>query len=78
MLDTTIQPLTVHLEDPARAGVNWYAYAGDNPVNAVDPSGLANDWSLVDPEATWDEAQARQAWYYPWGQQLDELTNKAS
>jgi len=27
-------------EDPARAGNNWYAYAGGDPVNRWDPSGL--------------------------------------
>ena len=27
-------------EDPARDGLNWYAYCGNNPVNAVDPWGL--------------------------------------
>lgn len=26
--------------DPARAGTNWYAYAGGDPVNRWDPSGL--------------------------------------
>jgi RHS repeat-associated protein len=26
--------------DPARAGTNWYAFAGGDPVNNSDPSGL--------------------------------------
>lgn len=26
-------------QDHARAGGNWYAYCGNNPVNAIDPSG---------------------------------------
>jgi RHS repeat-associated protein len=26
--------------DPAKQGVNWYPYVGNNPVNAGDPSGL--------------------------------------
>ena len=29
-------------EDPIRDGLNWYAYAGSNPGNAIDPLGL--DW----------------------------------
>ena len=27
-------------QDPAKNGGNWYAYAGNNPVNKTDPSGL--------------------------------------
>ena len=27
-------------EDPAKDGLNWYAYCGNNPVNFVDPWGL--------------------------------------
>ena len=28
-------------EDPIKDGKNWYAYAGSNPTNGTDPSGLA-------------------------------------
>ena len=27
-------------EDPIRSGINYYVYAGNNPINANDPSGL--------------------------------------
>jgi len=29
-------------EDPIRAGFNWYAYCHNDPVNFIDPSGLAD------------------------------------
>ena len=29
-------------EDPIKDGLNWYSYAGNNPVMFVDPSGLVN------------------------------------
>ncbi len=32
-------------EDPIKDGLNWYAYAGNNPVMFVDPSGLAPEAS---------------------------------
>ncbi len=28
-------------EDPIQAGDNWYAYCDNNPLKAIDPSGLA-------------------------------------
>ena len=34
-------------EDPAKSGLNWYAYCENNPVNRIDPSGL-----------TWEEYDA--------------------
>jgi RHS repeat-associated protein len=27
-------------EDPARDGVSWFAYVGNNPLRYVDPTGL--------------------------------------
>jgi RHS repeat-associated protein len=29
-------------EDPARAGLNWYAYCSNNPANLIDPRGMAD------------------------------------
>ena len=34
-------------QDPSGKGVNWYAYAGSNPVVWVDPTGLLS-WSDVE------------------------------
>jgi len=36
--DPTIARFTQ--EDPARAGLNWYTYCSNNPVNFIDPWGL--------------------------------------
>jgi len=34
-------------EDPIRDGLNWYAYAGSNPGNNIDPEGLATYLYLI-------------------------------
>ena len=34
--------------DPAKDGLNWYVYCGNNPINFWDPTGLAYD-PLMDP-----------------------------
>jgi RHS repeat-associated protein len=47
-------------QDPAGDGMNWYAYAGNNPVVWVDPTGLeetASFWlNLIQPES-WQQLQ---------------------
>ena len=40
-------------EDPIRDGLNWYAYAGGNPVNRIDPTGLFYSGFLEDLEELW-------------------------
>ena len=39
-------------EDPAKDGLNWYVYCGNNPVNFVDPSG--NDAIIITNENSVD------------------------
>ena len=41
-------------QDPAQSGGNWYAYAGNDPINAVDPSGLELQFSVP---GNWTQAQ---------------------
>ena len=41
-------------KDPKRDGLNWYAYCGDDPVNAADPTGeqfMEDGQALVDGDA---------------------------
>jgi len=40
-------------QDPIGSGVNWYAYAGDNPVNGIDPEGL---WAVGGGGSAYAEA----------------------
>ena len=40
-------------QDPAGAGGNWYRYAGNNPTNHVDPTGLY----IENPEPVTDQTQ---------------------
>ncbi len=44
-------------QDPAGAGVNWYAYAGGNPLTFVDPWGLSWLGNLYNSWASGDWAQ---------------------
>ena len=34
-------------EDPIQAGTNWYAYCDNNPLKAIDPSGLFADGDIA-------------------------------
>ena len=52
-------------EDPIHSGINWYVYAGNNPVNFVDPLGLSDipdslDW---DDDGRVDSKRGRQRFY---------------
>ncbi len=39
-------------EDPARDGINWYGYAGANPLRWIDPTGLYYTDPANDPDWT--------------------------
>ena len=42
-------------EDPARDGLNWYAYCSNNPLRYVDPTGLKNvEGTTVDKDSYYD------------------------
>jgi RHS repeat-associated protein len=45
-------------EDPAQAGLNWYTYCSNNPVNRIDPWGLV-DVDVEEYYKTYDGATIR-------------------
>ena len=56
-------------EDPAKDGLNWYVYCGNNPVNFIDPSG--NDAIIITPRPAVSEHASiivqdsrTDKWYY--------------
>ena len=53
------------------AGVNTYAYAGQNPLRNVDPSGLQVVPEEDDPEEEANEAELAQSWREYYSQQED-------
>ena len=50
-------------EDPAKDGLNWYAYCGNNPVMFIDPSGLDSYviCSIYEDDANETDRNRRQA-----------------
>ncbi len=48
-------------EDPAKSGVNWYAYCEGNPTTKVDPLGLVSVIFVASDMA--DQAEAREEYY---------------
>src|SRR4030042_2349626 len=40
--------------DPAKDGLNWFVYAGNNPTTMVDPTGLDMDFSCM----SWDSSSS--------------------
>ena len=48
-------------EDPAKDGLNWYVYCGNNPVMLIDPSGLASIIFVSDGMR--DQAEVRRQIY---------------
>ena len=52
-------------EDPAKDGLSWYVYAGNNPVGWIDPSGLEDvPFNTVSgPLPLIDEVETGDQWY---------------
>jgi RHS repeat-associated protein len=49
-------------EDPVRDGLNWYAYVGNRPFNATDPTGLSGSFpDTAEETEEWIEAQNRKS-----------------
>ena len=72
-------------QDPAGDGDNWYAYADNSPVNAVDPSGLAptpgawsiNGGTMSDAAAVWGMFGASSGhWMFRQTGAWDDAANK--
>ena len=42
-------------EDPIKDGVNWFAYANNNPLRYVDPTGLLTEDGIVEKDDTLSE-----------------------
>ena len=61
-------------QDPIGDGDNWYAYAGNNPVNDVDPSGLQDEGDPANQAAgpPADGTDAPSGWYTVPGSQWDD------
>ena len=58
MYDAAIRRFTS--EDPMRDGANWYAYCGNNPVNAVDLLGQWTTYSVLNYKDTKEEVKVLQ------------------
>jgi RHS repeat-associated protein len=48
--------------DPAKAGTNWYAYTGNNPLGRTDPTGLDDGYWQRAGKFLWGEVQGFVDW----------------
>ena len=61
-------------QDPARDGVNWWAYCGGNPITFVDPTGMSIDDWQDNGDGTWTVKSEGAKLWDVWGADSYDVT----